>query len=208
MFHPRHFVAHLKSMRGYIGTAAVLFFASVFVGWTNPVFSDFLNSQMRGLEEIARTVESTSNPALTMMMIIFVNNVVKCILVMYLGALFGIIPILFLVINGLLIGYLLQMISVHPDMPSVLEMVVKGLLPHGIIEIPALIVACAYGMKFGGMTLRGTGSLLFKRSSLPGIGKEIGFFAERTVPMMVALVVGLLLAAVIESTVTTWLLSM
>ncbi|MHA7967247.1 stage II sporulation protein M [Paenibacillus sp. CAU 1782] len=201
------FTSHLKEMRGYIGVAFVIFFAGVFIGSSNPVFSNFLDSQLEGLQRLVQSVDNSANPALTMMIIIFLNNVIKCIFVMYLGVFFGIIPVAFLIINGLLIGYLLELISRNPEMPSVLEMVAKGLLPHGIIEIPALVIACAYGMKFGSLALRGTGSFLFQRSKLQGIGAEFGFFAERTVAMIVALIVSLLVASVIESTVTVWLMS-
>ncbi len=202
------FVSHLKEMRGYIGVAFVLFLAAIFIGSSNPAFSNFLDSQMEGLQKLVQTIDNSANPAITMMIIIFLNNVIKCIFVMYLGVFFGIIPIAFLIINGMLIGYLLDVISRNPEMPSVLEMVLKGLLPHGIIEIPAIIIACAYGMKFGSLAWRGTGSLLFQRSKLQGIGADFGFFAERTVAMMIALIVSLLLASIIESTVTVWLMSL
>lgn len=208
MLQYKKFTSHLKEMRRYIGVAFVLFFAAVFIGSSNPVFSNFLDSQMEGLQKLVESVDNSANPAMTMMVIIFLNNVIKCIFVMYLGVFFGIIPVAFLIVNGLLIGYMLEIISRHPEMPSVLEMIVKGLLPHGIIEIPAVVIACAYGMKFGGLALRGTGSLLFQRSKLRGIGAEFGFFAERTVAMIVALIVSLLIASIIESTITVWLLSL
>lgn len=208
MFKLNTIIQHFKDMRGYIGFSFVLFFAGIVVGGTNPAFNSFLNSQLAGLEQMGQFIEGTSNPTLVMMVVIFLNNAIKSILIMYLGAFFGVLPLLFLVINGMLIGYLLQVIADNPANPSVMEVIVKGLLPHGIIEIPAIVIACAYGMKFGGLTLRATGSLLFARGKLGGIGKEIEFFVTRTVPMMVILVIALLLASVIESTLTVWLLKL
>ncbi|MFD0590820.1 stage II sporulation protein M [Paenibacillus sp. GCM10027627] len=193
-------------MRRYIAFSFILFFAGIIVGGTNPAFKAFLEGQLTGLQQLANLVDNTNNPTLTMMIVIFLNNAIKSILIMYLGAFFGVLPIFFLVLNGMIIGYLLQTIADNPAAPSVFEVVFKGLLPHGIIEIPAIVIACAYGIKFGGLTLRASGSLLFARQKLGGIGKELEFFMIRTVPMMVILTVSLLLASVIESTITVWLL--
>nr|WP_240644705.1 stage II sporulation protein M [Paenibacillus paeoniae] len=206
MFKLSAIIQHFKDMRGYIGFAAVLFFAGIVVGGTNEGFHSFLESQLAGLGQLVEAVDKSSNPTLMMMVVIFLNNAIKSILVMYLGAFFGILPLMFLAINGMVIGFVLKVTAESPNALPVWELVVKGLLPHGIIEIPAIIIACAYGMKFGTLVFRATGNLLFVRSNLPLIGREIEHFAIRTVPMMVILTVGLLAASIIESTITVWLL--
>lgn len=206
MFKPSAIIQHFKDLRGYIGFSFVLFFASIVVGGTNTSFHAFLNGQLEGLGQLVDMVEQTSNPTLFMMIVIFLNNAIKSILIMYLGAFYGIIPFFFLITNGMIIGYLLEITAKNPDALPVWEVVVKGLLPHGIIEIPAIIFACAYGLKFGTLVFRASGSLVFARGKLGGIGREIEHFAIRTVPMIVILTVALLIAAVIESTFTVWLL--
>lgn len=206
MFKFNAIIQHFKEISGYIGFSFVLFFAGIIVGGTNPAFQSFLNSQLSGLEQMVDMVEASSNRTLLMILVIFLNNAIKSILVMYMGAFFGVIPFLFLVVNGMVIGYMLQLIADSPVGMSVAEVIVRGLLPHGIIEIPAIIVACAYGLKFGALTFRASGSLLFSRNKLGGIGKEIEYFAIRTVPLMVILTVALLVASIIESTFTDWLI--
>lgn len=206
MFKLSAIIQHFKDMRGYIGFAFVLFFAGIVVGGTNEGFQSFLEAQIAGLSQLVETVDNSSNPTLMMMVVIFLNNAIKSILVMYLGAFFGILPLLFLVINGMVIGFILKHTAATPDGLPVWELIVKGLLPHGIIEIPAIIIACAYGLKFGTLVFRASGNLLFARTKLPGVGREIEHFAVRTVPMMVILTVSLLLASIIESTITVWLL--
>lgn len=198
--------SHLKAMQRYIAFAFVLFFAGVVIGGSNESFHAFLNGQLEGLGQLVETVDNSSNPTLFMMIVIFLNNAIKSILIMYLGAFFGVVPVLFLLINGMIVGYLIKLTSMAPEGYAVWELIFKGLLPHGIIEIPAIIIACAYGMKFGGLIFRASGSLLFARTKLPGVGREIEQFAIRTVPMMVILTVSLLLASIIESTITVWLL--
>lgn len=136
------------------------------------------------------------------------NNAVKSILVMYLGALFGVLPFFFLVVNGMMIGYLLKTTAELHGGGYVMELIVKGLLPHGILEIPAIIFACAYGMRFGVLIFKAVGSLVFARSKTGNVSRELESFVVRTVPVMVILTITLLIAAVIESTITLWLLQM
>ncbi|WP_337103266.1 stage II sporulation protein M [Paenibacillus sp. YIM B09110] len=208
MFKKKSIIDHLKQMNPYIAFGFILFFAGMVIGGTNPVFHAFLNNQLAGLSGLADVAENSDNPTLTLSIIIFLNNAIKAVFVMYLGAFFGIIPLLFIVVNGMLIGFLLQNIAAQEGAGYMASVVLKGILPHGIIEIPAIIIACAYGMKFGTLGLRGFGSLLFSRSKLPAIGKEYEIFVSRTVPMIVILPIAMLVASIIESTLSVWLLSL
>ena len=203
MFSFRAFVDHLKAMRRYFGIALVIFAAGAFIGGTNPAFEQYLTEQIRGIQQIGQTIDASANPMLTMFLFIFFNNAIKSILVMYLGALFGILPAAFLLINGMVIGYLYAVIDSQGENAAMVFL--TGIAPHGIIEIPAIIVACAYGLKFGTLGLRGIGQLLLRRT---GVGAEYEFLAVRSVPMMVAIVIALLVAAIIESTITLWLVGM
>lgn len=208
MFKWRLIWEHFKQMNPYIAFGTILFLAGMVVGGTNPTFKAFLDEQLKGLGQLAEMIDNSSNPTLTMIIFIFLNNAIKSILVMYLGALFGILPFFFLVVNGMVIGYLLKMSADLHGGGYVAELVLKGLLPHGILEIPAIIIACAYGMRFGVLVLKAGGSIIFARSKQASLGRELESFVVRTVPVMVILTITLLIAAVIESTFTTWLLTM
>ncbi|EXX88924.1 membrane protein [Paenibacillus darwinianus] len=203
MFSLKAFADHLLQMRRYFAFSAILFFAGVIVGGTNSAFEGYLDSQLQGIGEIAGMINNASNPTLFMLVFIFLNNTIKSVLVIYLGAAFGVAPLLFLLLNGMILGYLFT--SMEETGQNAAAMFLKGIVPHGIIEIPAILIACAYGLKFGMLSLRAVGSLISRDK---GIGKEYEFFAVRTVPVIVFLAVALLAAAVIESTVTVWLLSL
>lgn len=198
----------LVRSRRFIGISFALFFAGIIIGGSNPAFRSFLESQLVALQGLVDVVENAENETLAMITIIFFNNAIKSILIIFLGAFFGLLPIFFLVINGMVIGYLLERVAETPGAISVFELVVKGLLPHGIIEIPAIIVACAYGLRFGALVFRLLGSLLFARSKLNAVGQEITLFMTRVVPVIVLLTVALFIASIIESTFTGWLLSL
>lgn len=203
MFAPRAVLRHLGSMRHYIAFAVIFLLAGMVVGATNPALDDFMQSQMSGLRGIADNIDSSSHPTLFLMLFIFLNNVIKAVLVMYLGAFFGIIPVIFLAINGMMIGYLVHKTAEKGGGDMVFTVVVKGLLPHGIIELAAIVIACAYGLRFGKMMLLGAGTLLTRKG---GWGKQFEQFMQRTLPVIVLITVMLAVAAVVESTVTVWLL--
>jgi Uncharacterized membrane protein len=208
LFKREAFKSHMAGMGRYIGWAFVLFFAGMVIGGTQPELKQFLDGQLAGLEQLRHSIDQSDNPTWTMMWIIFLNNAIKSVLVLFLGAFFGILPIVFLLINGMVIGYLLTLVSNEPTGPAVWEVIVKGLLPHGIIEVPAVVIACAYGMKFGSLTLRSIGCMLFRQDKLDKIGEEFAGFMKWTAPVAAALVVSLLAASVIESTLTVWLLTL
>lgn len=208
MFKWRLIWDHFKQMNPYIAFGSILFLAGMVIGGTNPVFKAFLDEQLRGLSQIRNMIDESSNPTLTMIIFIFLNNAIKSILVIYLGALFGILPFVFLVVNGMVVGYLLKASAELHGGGFVAELIIKGLLPHGILEIPAIIIACAYGMRFGVLVLKAGGSIIFARSASAGLGRELESFVVRTVPVMVILTLILLIASIIESTITTWLFKM
>ncbi|AGA56564.1 uncharacterized membrane protein [Thermobacillus composti KWC4] len=203
MFNLRANLAYLAGMRPYLVMAVMLFFAGVIVGGTNPSLRDFLDSQLAGLAELSKMAESAGNPGLAVFLIIFFNNAIKSALVMYMGALFGFIPVVFLIVNGMVLGYLYTRIGEQGENAALIFL--KGVLPHGILEIPAVLLACAFGMKFGGLVFRTLGAL-FKRRS--GLADEYEAFVIRSVPALLVIVAALLAAALIESTVTVWLISL
>ncbi len=61
------------------------------------------------------------------------------------GFFFGIFPVAFVMLNGYIIGVVVSWRE--PDWG--LLKVILAIIPHGILEIPAIIIACAYGMWLG-----------------------------------------------------------
>ncbi len=199
--------AHFKAMGPYITFGYILFAAGIFVGGTNTAFANYLEQQLAALGGLANTLQESSNPTLAFMIFIFLNNAIKSVFIIYIGSFFGLIPMFFLVLNGMVIGYLLQHIAVTNGTGDMFVTLV-GLLPHGIIEIPAIVIASAYGMKFGALVWKMLLAAILPNRKVGEAGKAIEFFVIRSVPVVVILTVGLLVAAVIESTVSIWLMQM
>ncbi len=75
---------------------------------------------------------------------IFSNNVIISFLVLILGILLGIFPFLALVSNGFIIGFVARKAV---ELEGLL--ILWKLFPHGIFELPAVLISIALGIKMG-----------------------------------------------------------
>ncbi|WP_416293881.1 stage II sporulation protein M [Paenibacillus illinoisensis] len=193
------FLRDLGSIRNALIWSVILFVAGIGAGWvsTGPL-QDILMNQIGGLQEVSRQLEQSGNVQWNFFIFIFFNNAIKSVLVIYAGIFFGVLPVIFLVINGMVIGFLVHITT--DNGASFFDIVVKGLLPHGIIEIPVIIIACAFGLKFGGLASR---SLIELGSAKrQGLGKQWETFLKRTLTASCWVIILLFIAAIIESTIT------
>lgn len=134
MFKLRNVWHDLKVTKQFIIVATIIFAVSIYVGMTNEGFTVFLNNQMNAMGQLVEQIDQSGNPTMSMMIFIFFNNAIKSVMVIFLGAFFGIFPVFFLAINGMLIGYILKL-SIDGQMAiSLFDLVVKTLLPHGILR--------------------------------------------------------------------------
>lgn len=190
--------------RVYIIAAFIIFIVSMVIGYRWEAFHTFLHSQIEGIAEVAEQLSEADNPMLQMFTFIFFNNTIKSIAIIYLGFFLGILPIFFLAVNGMVLGYLyLQMVVVHEA--ATFWDIAIGILPHGIIELPVVIIACAYGLKFGALVWKRVFQLF---GNQPRVEGEIRGFVKGTGRIVYFLVITLLIAAIIETTITPWLLGL
>jgi stage II sporulation protein M len=194
----------LRRSKHYLIASLIAFAAGWAAGATGYGGMDRLAEQtMESMRELAGMIGSADNPQLMLFLFIFINNAVKAAMFVLSGALFGVLPIFVLITNGTMLGWLLQN-PVNPEMGG-LELFARGILPHGIVELPALIIACAYGIRFGFLLIR-TLFLSFVPARRERAGEELRRFLAMLVPLMALLTVAMFVAAVIETTVTPALL--
>ena len=106
------------------------------------------------------------------------NNVTKSFLWMVLGIIGGIPPIFFVVLNGFFIGHF----SYNVALDYSLGFIAAALIPHGVVEIPAILLSSAVGMGLGYALinrLRGQGSLRAE------FGKALLLFLTKILPLLV-----------------------
>lgn len=197
------FARDLTTIRKALLLALILFVAGGAAGWMGTEsLQRLLAGQLEGLRDISRSINESEQPQWNFFVFIFLNNSIKSVIIIFLGALLGILPAFFLLINGAVIGYLIHISAIQGlDM---YELIVKGLLPHGIIEIPAIIIACAFGLQFGGKVILEIFSSASRREQRSG---SWPFFMRQTLTASIWITVLLLVAAIIESTITLALLS-
>ncbi len=109
---------------------------------------------------------------------IFANNAIKSFLLVFSGVIFGIIPVLFVAYNGYIIGIVIVIAGGERGIGNVL----LSLLPHGIFEIPAVILSGALGMWLGSAMLeklRGKEGDIGKRMSY-----SLRIFVRIVIPML------------------------
>jgi len=161
--------------------------------------------QMNSLGDMVKQMNESSNPTLTFFTVIFFNNAIKSVLVIFLGAFFGLFPIFFLAVNGMVLGFIIRLSLDGVVDISLWDLIFKTLLPHGILEIPALIVAGAYGLRLGRLLFSTLWTLITDHNKLDDIGAAYKETLKRCGVMAVYITIILFVAAIIESTFTMWL---
>jgi stage II sporulation protein M len=186
----------------YLIAAALVFVASWYLGASGSDMNGFLQGSAESMGGIAQKIANSNHPQLYLFLFIFFNNAFKVWLFIFMGAFLGIWPLCVLVINGMMLGYVL---TAQTEFSS-FELFMKGILPHGILELPAIIIACAYGIRFGGLLIKSF-FMLFNEEKRGKAGPEIVHFLKLALPVGLILVIVLFVAAIIESTITYGLMT-
>ena len=180
---------YIVSLKKYIIIFSLLFVFFVFVGFfsaqSSPSDADML------LKKIMEMVEPVAEmSAFGQFLFILLNNSLILFLVIVFGLVFGIFPFLVLFSNAALIGVVAFFAKTMFSWPVFF----LATLPHGVIEVPALILACAVGYRLGQVVFD---RIIKKQGS---IKKELNlaliFFLKVIFPFLV-------LAALIEVFITS-----
>lgn len=180
-------IRYLSSLKRSFGLTLVLFFGTITLGF---LLGDSFGMLWSYLEEFVQSIPENN---FILFFIIFGNNTIKSFLAMIFGAFFCVIPVLFIAFNGLVIGVASSFIVDN----SGLRYLLIGLMPHGVIEIPMVLLSAAVGINLGLESIR-------KIKSKDGdvkreLTKGLKLFSVLILPL-------LFVAALIESFITPFLL--
>ena len=126
-------------------------------------------------------------PRLQLAAAIFINNALKALFVITFGALAGVVPVLFLLVNGVTLGLVMYSSILSRGVWASL----LAILPHGVLELPAVLLGTAIGLMLGKHAIRRLlGAAETTLSS--ELGRALRFFLSVIVPL-------LLVAALIET---------
>jgi stage II sporulation protein M len=190
-----------SSIKGYFSFMMILFIAALALGFAfSEQLEATLQNELQGLKQIKEMAEKQDNPTLFLLGFIFLNNTLKAAAVILLGIGFGIVPLFFLILNALLVGFLLRFLELQGQNP--VELFLYGILPHGVLELPAIIFASALGLKLGSIAWRRFLGLFWDEEKRGAVA-EWKFYFNRMGATLLTLSGVLLVAACIEAYVTS-----
>lgn len=189
-------------MKHYLIASGLVLILGIILGYTDSnAYDSLINAQLKQMKAIAEGLKQSDHLQWSLFTKIILNNLRASGIVILFGFFFGLIPLFFLITNGILLGY----VAANQLEGETLFHLLVGILPHGIIEIPAFVLACAVGLRFGFLMIESLGSL-FNLERRVRYQLKLRAFLKLLIPLLAIIVVLMLLAAIIESTVTIELL--
>ncbi len=181
------------SYKIWIFIAIFLFGTGIALGLATPAGSSLPSEYITAFEEQFSDILTLPKPLIALF--IFLKNTSALLISFVLSPIFCLVPILALFINGLVIAF----VSILVIEEESLGFLLAGLLPHGVFELPALILGQAAALSFGITAVLA----LFKKERrnllIPSLKRNLKY-------LMVALAL-LLPAAIIETYIPPLLLS-
>ena len=172
----------------WIYVATGLFVIGMALGLAFPVsIGDLLAEDLAALQELGAMLEPFK---ITTAMFIFFKNTSALLFSFIFSPILCLLPILALTANG----WLLSFVSVAVVKEESVALLLAGLLPHGILEIPALIMGEAAALSFGTIAIIALVSRHKRNLLLPGLKENAKY-------LLLACVM-LLPAAIIETYIT------
>ena len=181
------------SYKRWLFLAVFLFGIGLIWGLVTPIdMPGLLTEDIGTLDELAELLSPF--PQIVVFIFIFLKNVTAILISFILSPIFCLVPVMALIINGGVLG----LISTSVVQQESIGYLLAGLLPHGVLELPAFIMGEAVALSFGAaVTLA-----IFKKEKrelvLPGLKRNLRY-------LIIALIL-LLPAAIIETYVTPLLL--
>ena len=185
-------LAYLKSIRVFIGITVLVFLVTAVMGYFAAAADSELAATWMQQLEVFKWILSL-NPLL-IMLAIFLKNFLACAMSVLLGLGFGLVPLLVLTSNGFMIGVVSYSI-IHKQG---LFYLMAGIVPHGIIELPTILLGISLGFRLGYLLAL---TILGEKVDLAG---ETRIAAHFLVKWFLPL---LLLAAAIETFITPFAIS-
>ena len=186
--------AYLKRLYPYLKTSLVIFGSGIVIGLMAvshfPLLAQHFESSVVGFVKNFRGLSKLELAAA-----IFLNNTLKTVLAILLGSLFGIIPAVFLLGNGIALGVIFSLSAQTRG----LWLSLLSIVPHGLLELPAVFLGTSIGLMVGSRVMK-----QFFRPPKTTIGSELvqglRFFITVILPL-------LFIAALVEAFLTSALIT-
>ena len=142
-----NFEAKLHEAFDYLAEVKATIFLAIFVFAAGSIagylFAPNITFFDEFLKELASKVQGLNGPEI--ILFIFQNNVQSAFFAMILGLFLGVVPLFNGMMNGLILGYVYSKVSSTEGL-----LIIWRLIPHGIFELPAIMISLGLGMHLGG----------------------------------------------------------
>jgi len=128
--------------------ATGIFFVSLVLGTL--IGQNTVEGLMRQFGVVLEPLASMGNLSILLFLIIFINNAIKALGLVFLGILLGLPPLLFIGLNGFILGGLGSAL----ESVNGWRYVIASFVPHGVIEIPVILLATALSLTLGMESLK------------------------------------------------------
>ena len=187
-----------KDMRWIVLGTVVIFIALIVL--TDLFFMKHTDMMTQLLQEFQETLKDIAPDGTISAPLLFLNNLKACLIAMATGLIpFLFIPVLVLGVNAAVMGAVASMYRMAGM--SVVSMYLFGILPHGIFELPAILLSISMGLYLCYCLVKRICEGRYNR----GIVKEaLGNMLRTLLTLIIPL---LAIAAVIETYVTPILMN-
>lgn len=135
----REAFGYLGESKNYLWAIALIFIAGALVGFAFSESFSFLDSI---LGELISKISGMGPGEL--ILFILQNNVKSSLYGIAFGVVLGIFPLITTLFNGILIGYVMKAVWLEAGVGEFWR-----ILPHGVFELPAVVISLALGLKLG-----------------------------------------------------------
>ncbi|AWX32372.1 stage II sporulation protein M [Methanosphaera sp. BMS] len=175
--------------RNYIIVVIAIFVISLIIGYVfRDVFADYV------IEAIRNMAKNITNDTSSLSLGIFLNNLRVAFIIILMGFLFSIFSLMILFTNGVLIGFMFTIV------PAPLMLIYT--LPHGIFEIPQLILTVVCALLVTKLEINLIKGVLQRDKTFKGEIRNSSTIIKDIILSITIIVVLLVIAALIEGYVT------
>jgi stage II sporulation protein M len=137
----------IKKEKKYIYSSAIIFLSSTIIGYILSSLKLIPKNLIQYiLEYIEQIISQTQNfNQYQLISFIFFNNSFSCFFAIFYSQLFSFFSVFSSILNGFLIGFVTNKVILETQTIFSLWQ----LLPHGIFEIPAVLISMGLGLSFG-----------------------------------------------------------
>ncbi|TSA45466.1 stage II sporulation protein M [bacterium] len=149
----------IKDNKKWIWRASLWALVSFLLGAAVYIFyPDFLSRIMSFLDSVFQNILGQGEPPRRWetVYLIFKNNFTASAIALFFGLVLGIVPLFTIGLNFFILGFLFAFFTLTKNISGYAGILVflTSVVPHSIFEIPAFLLACAFGLRFGTTWLR------------------------------------------------------